>query len=287
MTFFTVKTFFLSAQSYSYFNMNVAPNVNVSFATATATAPPTTAKSTTQVNREREERTRPAFTEVHRAPFFQGLNLENPFKNEFDDEFEMTKHVGFPSFASQMDYDYNPYDSPAVQAPVAPRAPAPLPPPLPPRTTERNIFVPQLEAFSEEEILRSDLPPPGPSPPADFLVKVLPPRQQQQQQQQQQDPMTTERTFYRPNSFNRPQQPPTAPTLSEESVQPFPRSLSYFDDDKSPRVLPTTAFTFANENNPVFRPNFDHIPREPFAPPPELLEAARQKHFAGPPSGKV
>jgi len=50
--------------------------------------------------------------------------------------------------------------------------------------------------------------------------------------------------------------------------------------------LPTTAFTFANENNPVFRPNFDHIPREPFAPPPELLEAARQKHFAGPPSGR-
>jgi len=83
--------------------MNVAPNVNVSFATATATATTaTTAKSTTQVNREREERTRPEFTEVHRAPFFQGLNLENPFKHEFDEEFEMAKHVGFPSFASQV-----------------------------------------------------------------------------------------------------------------------------------------------------------------------------------------
>jgi hypothetical protein len=129
-----------------------------------------------------------------------------------------------------LDYDYNPYDSPAVDAPAAPRSPAPIAPPLP-RTTERTIFVPQLEAFSEEEMLRSDLPPPGPSPPADFLVKVLPPRQQQQQQQQQQqEPVTTERTFYQPNNFNRPQQPPTAPTISEESVQPFPRSLSYFDE---------------------------------------------------------
>jgi hypothetical protein len=31
----------------------------------------------------------------------------------------------------------------------------------------------------------------------------------------------------------------------------------------------------------LFRPDFDHIPREPFAPPPELLEAAKRKHFAG------
>jgi hypothetical protein len=38
-------------------------------------------------------------------------------------------------------------------------------------------------------------------------------------------------------------------------------------------------FVFLQDS--LFRPDFDHIPREPFAPPPELLEAAKRKHFAG------
>ena len=95
-------------------------------------------------------------------------------------------------------------------------------------------------------------------------------------------PMTTERTYYKTNyqqnpHFNRPQ-PPEHPQE--------PRSLSYFDQPDTGRVLPTTVYSFANEKDPLFIPNFDHIPREPFGPPPELLEAAKRKHF-GPPSAPL
>lgn len=163
------------AQSYSYFNMkpNTGPaNMQNIEPRPTAMASPTT--TTTEREREREEQVKPELTEVHRAPFFQGLNLENPFKNEFDVDFEMTKHIGFPSFATQLDYDYNPYDSPPTKAaplppaPAPPLAPAPRPIP-PPRTEERPDFVSQLEAFTEDDIGR---PPPGPTPPPHLLVKV-------------------------------------------------------------------------------------------------------------------
>jgi hypothetical protein len=40
-------------------------------------------------------------------------------------------------------------------------------------------------------------------------------------------------------------------------------------------------YTCCSSQDSLFRPDFDHIPREPFAPPPELLEAAKRKHFAG------
>ena len=173
------------AQSYSYFNMNSNSGPASIEPRPTSMASPTT--TTTEREREREEQIKPEFTEVHRAPFFQGLNLANPFKNEFDVDFEMTKHIGFPSFATQLDYDYNPYDSPPAKAeppppprvsaphplrnpaPQQPRAPAPQPIP-PPRTEERPDFVPRLESFTEEDI---GSPPPGPTPPAHLLVKVI------------------------------------------------------------------------------------------------------------------
>ncbi len=86
--------------------------------------------------------------EVHRAPFFQGLNLDNPFKNEFEHDFEMTKNLNFPSFSTQLDYDYNPYDSAPVN--VAPAAPPPqparppAPAPMPVRPAQEDFQVSML-----------------------------------------------------------------------------------------------------------------------------------------------
>jgi hypothetical protein len=219
-----------AGQSYSYFNMNVNPKTNFSV------VPTATSTTTTTTERQREELSRPDFTEVHRAPFFQGLNLENPFKNEFDADFEMTKH-GFPSFASQLDYDYNPYDAAPVRS-LPPRQPQPPQP----RTTEKTFPIPNLQSFSEEE---SDMPPPGPSPPSEFMVKIPHPVPQQ---------LTTERTVYRTNyqqspTFQRAQLP-TIQTFAQEvgqHQQQFPRSLSYFEQQDNSRVLPTTALVFANE----------------------------------------
>ena len=223
----------VAGQSYSYFNMNVNPKTNFSV------LPTLTTSTTTTTERQREELSRPDFTEVHRAPFFKGLNLENPFKNEFDADFEMTKHIGFPSFASQLDYDYNPYDSTPVRS-------------LPPRpllvTAEKTKT--NVESFSEED-LGSDMPQPDPSPPSEFLIKIPHPAPLPQ------PPLTTERTVYRTNYQQSPFVPPTIETFEQvgqqqqqqqqQKQQQFPRSLSYFEQQDKSRVLPTTAYVFANE----------------------------------------
>ena len=259
------------AQSYSYINMNMGPRPN---RTSTTT---TTTMRTTEPSRGTSKR--PEFVEVHRTPFFKGLNLDNPFKNEFEHDFEMTKNTNFPSFATQLDYDYNPYEAPPV--PPKPRSVPVTPvkvPVTPVKVPEPQQFnVPELESFSEEDILIPDMPPPGPAPPAEFLVKMPP-------------PANPEPNFYRTNyqqspyQQQRPQPLPTAATFANDapSVRQLPRSLtSFFDAGDAPKVLPTTAYVFANERDELFKPDFENIPREPFAPPPELLEAAKRKRLAG------
>lgn len=113
----------LGGQSYSYFNMNRTP---LSGQSRVHPPPPNVA------TKEREELSGPKIANVHSAPFFkvnrplsifrilnwspdsqveknlfilQGLNLPNPFKNEFD---EMRQHEF--SFSSGLDADYTPYD---------------------------------------------------------------------------------------------------------------------------------------------------------------------------------
>jgi hypothetical protein len=168
-------------QSYSYMNMNLGARPNGTAATA-ATRPTTTT--------ERERFSRPDFTEVHRTPFFQGLNLGNPFKNEFEEDFEMTKSFPFPSFSSQMDYDENPYGSPRTPEPSPPvQAAFRVAPPTTSRPSETLFQAPEPEPFSEADILIPHQP--GPSPPAEFLVKIPPPQL-----------VTTERTFYRYRLFH-------------------------------------------------------------------------------------
>jgi len=261
------------AQSYSYINMNVGPRTDLT------KTPPTIPTTTTM--RTTEPSVTPEFVEVHRTPFFKGLNLENPFKNEFEHDFEMTKNMNFPSFATQLDYDYNPYDSPPAPAPVPAQAKPRSVPVTPVRVPEPQQFnVPDLESFSEEDVLIPDVPPPGPAPPAEYLVKLPPPVRA----------ANPEPNFYRTNyqqspaAYQRPQPSPTASTsaFAANDVRQLPRSLSsIFDAADTSKVLPTTAYVFANEQDELFRPDFDNIPREPFAPPPHLLEAAKRKRLAG------
>ena len=211
------------------------------------------------LERAREPVLRPEFSEVHRAPFFKGLNLENPFKKEFEDDFEMTKTFSFPSFASQMDYnDYNPYEAAPVQSPAAPASKpppaAPSPVRVPPQPTQQAFQLPELESFSEDDVLIPDMPPPGPSPPVEFLAKMPPPPPPALVHQ-----TNTESNFYRTNyqqtpTFQRPRATPTLTSFSSDAVRQFPRSLtSFFDDDADDKakVLPTTAYIFAGEQGPM------------------------------------